>query len=440
MKKRMGRPSRRRFLAESAGITAGLFTGIDISEAQQPALFSHLCASFDVDSRSAVIWVRGTSDRQVASIEWDKDTAFSNPAVATSIQLSKDFDLTHSFDLTNLDPDTVYYYRPATVIGGSRLTGTAGKFRTAPESNRAISFVVGADTLASYQPFRLFEVMLERRPEFFVHLGDTIYADQPNQFLGFKGSLRLYRDKQAENRADLPMQTFMQNVPTFATWDDHEVQDNFDHTHTSLQDGLQAFSEWWPRRSTDKKRIFRKFSWGGLADFFLLDTRQYRSPSRAYDDSSKTMLGDEQKAWLKDELRKSSAPLKIIFSPTPFNSRTDSDSWFGYRTERQEINGFIEQYKIRKTFVISADWHMAFDLSRFASQIDEIVVGPIAAWPQFEINPGARSLVAGSGRPYVGDAMNFGLGRVEPINGGARLTLSIVDMSGKVRFTKVIES
>jgi alkaline phosphatase D len=303
-----------------------------------------------------------------------------------------------------------------------------------------MSFVVSADTLAIRKPFRLFDAMLERKPEFFVHLGDTMYADRPKQGTTAT-TLPQYRVKHAEVRADPHMQRFMASVPTFAIWDDHEVADNFDRDHPLIDVGRQAFREWWPVRTDDPRRLHRRFSWGPLADFFMLDTRQYRSSWRmSADDPAKTMLGAAQKDWLLQELRASGAPFKILLSPSPFNGSTALDSWAGFKAERAEIDRYVAEQKLQRVLVLSGDWHMAIDLSRQGTSIDEMVVGPIAAWPQFEMNPRNRSVVARSRRPHVGDAHNFGHVRIEPTGGGARLTIDVVDEKGDVRFSKVLES
>ena len=67
---------------------------------------------------------------------------------------------------------------------------------------------------------------------------------------------------------------------TYAMWDDHEVQNDFDSTHPNIPEGRQAFREYWPVRGAvdDPTVLYRRFAWGPAADFFVLDCRQYRSP------------------------------------------------------------------------------------------------------------------------------------------------------------------
>src|SRR5207245_1757366 len=61
-----------------------------------------------------------------------------------------------------------------------------GGFRTAPIERRGVSFVWSGDTAGqgwgideSRGGMRTYSTMLKCRPDFFIHSGDTIYADCP---------------------------------------------------------------------------------------------------------------------------------------------------------------------------------------------------------------------------------------------------------------------
>jgi alkaline phosphatase D len=434
------RHSRRRFLRNTAGLATALATGLRPLRGRADGAFPHPAAAFEVTAREALVWVRGSAGGQRVALDVSTTSAFAKSTPIAAVELSDAQDFIHVFDVAGLEPDTEYFARPTLMHGGTSEPGATCRFRTMPAESRPVSFVVSADTFAGLKPFRLFDAMLERKPEFFVHLGDTMYADRPKQGLVAQ-TLAQYRGKHAEVRADPHMQRFMASAPTFAIWDDHEVADNFDRDHPLIDVGRQAFREWWPVRTDDPRRLHRRFSWGPLADFFMLDTRQYRSSWRMRaDDPAKTMLGAAQKDWLLQELRASSAPFKILLSPSPFNGSTALDSWAGFKAERAEIDRYVAEQKLRRVLVLSGDWHMAMDLSRRGTSLDEVVVGPIAAWPQFEMNPRNRSIVARSGLAHVGDAYNFAHVRIEPTGGGARLTLDIVDEKGDVRFSKTLDS
>ena len=71
----------------------------------------------------------------------------------------------------------------APTIVGEAMTG---RFRTAPRDRRSISFVWSADTAGQgwgiderRGGMRTYATMLRNRPDFFIHCGDTIYADGP---------------------------------------------------------------------------------------------------------------------------------------------------------------------------------------------------------------------------------------------------------------------
>ncbi len=84
--------------------------------------------------------------------------------------------------------------------------------------------------------------------------------------------------------------------------------------------GRQAFFEFTPMRRNGNK-IYRKISYGPLADIILLDSRSYRSANNrnrleALDNRS-ALLGSEQVTWLKDTLTRSRATWKFIGNPLP---------------------------------------------------------------------------------------------------------------------------
>ena len=87
----------------------------------------------------------------------------------------------------NLGRDIFYRIRfqdlSAPTIVGEAMTG---RFRTAPRDRRSISFVWSADTAGQgwgiderRGGMRTYATMLRNRPDFFIHCGDTIYADGP---------------------------------------------------------------------------------------------------------------------------------------------------------------------------------------------------------------------------------------------------------------------
>ena len=58
--------------------------------------------------------------------------------------------------------------------------GPIGSFVTAPraDDDAKVTFCFSADTRESYKPFTVMNAVRAQRPDFFMHLGDTIYADR----------------------------------------------------------------------------------------------------------------------------------------------------------------------------------------------------------------------------------------------------------------------
>ena len=98
----------------------------------------------------------------------------------------------------------------------------------------------------------------------------------------------------------------------------------------------------------------------GLAEFFVLDCISHRSPASAVDDATKTMLGSQQKQWLKNRLSASTATFKVIVSPKktmPKGSNENLDSWAVYTTERDEIFNYIRDNNITSAIWLTGDTH-----------------------------------------------------------------------------------
>jgi len=71
-------------------------------------------------------------------------------------------------------------------------------------------------------------------------------------------------------------------------------------------------------------------------------------------------LGPEQKQWLLNSLKNSTAVFKVIASPVPWSyaaKKDAKDTWNGFRNERDEIFDFLSENKIDGVILLSADRH-----------------------------------------------------------------------------------
>ena len=119
--------------------------------------------------------------------------------------------------------------------------------------------------------------------------------------------------------------------------------------------------------------------WGDLADFSMLDARQYRTDQPCGDgefprcpeslDPAVTMLGAEQEEWLYDGLARSRARWNVIAQQVMMgqldHNRGDPriywhDAWDGYPVARQRLIDHLAAARVRNPVVITGDWHSTF--------------------------------------------------------------------------------
>lgn len=415
-----GANSRRDFLRTAAAGAGSLLLPLG---AHAAASLPIQPAAFEVTPSGALIWIASNAGSELA-IEVASDEALANARRIPVTGLDAGNDHTGSIAVDGLESDRLWYFR---VIDAKSQTAVSriGRFRTAPSAPRAFTFAWSGDMDERYQPFQLFDVIGARDPEFFLHLGDTIYADLPRA--RFSPSVPFYRRKHRTNRADAHVQQFMLRHPTFAIWDDHETDNNCHAGHPHMGEARGVFKEYWPCRSVAPDGLQRRFSWAGV-DFIVLDTRSYRSAQTAADDGGKTMLGEAQKRWLLDALDASKAPFKFVITSVPFQGG-GIDTWGSYRSERGEIVDFIRARGIRGVVFLTADYHLARDWSNPKAPYREFMAGPIATFTHYSRTPAARERYDKAGTFHYGDGYNFGFVHVDPV--AVRASVSFVDHTGK---------
>ncbi len=202
---------------------------------------------------------------------------------------------------------------------------------------------------------RLYDTMRRAQPDVFIHLGDTIYADQPlqSEVVLDDGSiwrnvvteaksrvaqtLDDYRGCHRYNLQDEAMRRFNAEVSQVALWDDHEVRDNWYPTQRLDRDARyqvksvallsarakRAFLEYLPLRihPIESERIYRSWRHGPALEVFALDMRSYRGANSANRQPTlseeSAILGAAQVQWLERALAASTATWKVIAADLP---------------------------------------------------------------------------------------------------------------------------
>lgn len=379
----------------------------------------------DVTSSGAMIWLRAAPG-SVVSIQYGNDASLARFLATPVFRVRQDADWTARIPLDGLEPKSAYYYRA--VVEG-RKPGPIARFVTAPSSDdpAKVSFCFSGDSRESYKPFTIMDAVRAQQPDFFLHLGDTIYADRG----GSARRLEEFWAKYRGNRDDPATQRCFLETSFYVVWDDHEVEDNFAPDHPLAPIGKRAFLDYWPirRNPQEPERIYRSFRWGKACELFLLDTRQYRDHKRA------TMLGAAQKRWLFDGLRASSALFKFVATSVPLYGG-GNDRWDGYPKERAELLRFIAANRIRGVVFLSADLHYAAVIKIPRTKgLKEIAAGPLAAAMNVITNSAASRFEFFSNQTF-----NFAKVTVDPKLDQAHALVEFIDEKNEIFHSTKIEA
>jgi alkaline phosphatase D len=415
-------PARTRLSRCLAGATA---VPADTGSAAVNALsdftvFSYGVAAGDPTDTSFIAWTRTSA--VTADLEVATNSTFT-PVLQTVPGLTPNplRDNTIKVEVTGLTAATQYYYR---FVSGADTSRT-GRIRTTPvpSSTTPATFAFTGDSNAFFKPFSLLEGITRDDPDLFLYIGDTIYSDDTRSGTGEAMVLADYWTKYAENRDDHALRDVMASVGTAEMWDDHEVTNDFYGSPfgafgAQIIAGNQAFRDWMPIREDggDPMQLYRSIKWGDVAEFFLIDCRQYRDP-QAYvtepaclsggepavlppagacqneiDDPSRTYLGAAQKAWLKAGLAASTATWKFVMNGPLVSALLflPYDRWEGYAAERTEILEFIRNPDGN----VMTDDHLT-DVIFLSTDIHAAIYNPVVT------NPGPaggsiREIVAGA--------------------------------------------
>lgn len=425
------RLGRRAFLGSALATAAGAWPGCARPGGLASPGFSFGPAASDVTGSAALVWLRPRGPARV-HVEYGVTEDFAGAAVTPPVDAIAERDFTVAVDLTGLEPGREYFYRGVTATASGVVQhGTTGRFRTPPASGAEFRLGWSGDMDAAYQPYTLLDHVAAEAPDLFLFVGDTIYADSPRALA--VTDVAGYREKHRENRGDPSLQRLLAQTAVAAIWDDHEVANDFDGSHGAVAEGRTALTEYWPMRTANPAVLYRRLSWGPAADVVILDTRQYRSPNAMPDGQRKTMLGRQQKEWLKAELKDSQAPFKFVVSSVPFLGPFGADKWNGFAAERDELKRFFRQERIGGLVFLSADMHLAMDLVD-GDGLRDFIAGPIGAWPFCRVVP-RRGPLRNTERFSLCDRRTYGLINVRPEASPPEIEVQIRDDENALRYS-----
>jgi alkaline phosphatase D len=378
------------------------------------------------------------------SVEWSASPSFDRITRVAGPFVGADTDYVGKTALAGLPSGTKIYYRakfhPPDRTDESLDATEDGSFGTAPTDLRDVVLAWSGDT--NGQGFGIdpaqggmpaYAALAARKPDLFVHCGDSIYADNPiPKAIALSGgrvwnnlvdpskshvaeTLDDFRGAHLYPRRCEQVRLLSATVPLFSIWDDHEVHNNWfpgqvldDPSYTERRvdvlavPALRAFYEYTPTLRDPGGPMYRVVSWGPLLDVFLLDGRSFRTPNEPAPPEGH-FLGDEQASWLLDALTKSTAAWKVVACDMPIGVviaergkavPQANDGWAnrsGPPVEREvelaKLLSALRARKVKNVVWVTADVHYCathkFDPERAAfKDFDpfwELVAGPMHA-------------------------------------------------------------
>ncbi|WP_114395840.1 alkaline phosphatase D family protein [Oleisolibacter albus] len=387
-------------------------------------LFPLGVASGDPAPDGFVLWTRLAADPLAPDglgglsapipVRWEvaADEGFSHIVAAGEVVAEQADAHSLHVEVAGLKPGRPYWYR--FTAAGQR--SPAGHARTAPAPDAPVDLLrlgVASCSHWEYGYFSAYGHMADEAPDLTLFLGDYIYeytvggARKANTVRSYDleeaTTLAGYRNRYALHRTDANLQRLHAVSPCLAVWDDHEVLNNYSGIWTQEPGaggsdflkrraaGYKAFYEAMPIRRTRldsrlQMPIHRRIRYGRLAEFFMLDGRQYRSRQPCVDvaggaqgqimtdsacpdrlDPSRTFLGFEQERWLYDGLARSNARWTILgqdlvmaglrFEKAGEETRYWTDTWDGFPAARDRLTQALVTLKPRNPVVLSGDYH-----------------------------------------------------------------------------------
>lgn len=377
-------------------------------------------ASGDPLPTSVLLWTRlaptpyqadGGLPAERVTVHWEvaHDERFHRVARRGTAVAHPEFNHSVHAEVNHLDSDRDFFYR----FRVGKWISPTGRTRTAPapgSRNRQLTFAGVSCQAYTDGYWTAYRHLADEDVDMVLHFGDYLYEYAVNAVGGYRNytdrtvpdifnhetvTLEDYRLRYALYKTDPDLIAAHAAHPFVVTWDDHETENNYadDIPENSvppeefLLRRAAAYRAYWENQPLRRPqlpvgpdaRLYRRLHWGRLAQFDILDTRQYRSdqaygdglqlPGPVIDDPERTMTGDRQERWLLDGWRDSRAlwnvvPQQVNFSQRKLDlnpvSKLSMDAWDGYRASRRRILDGAKAAGIENLMVLTGDVHVAY--------------------------------------------------------------------------------
>ena len=373
----------------------------------QASPFSLGIASGDPTPTGVVLWTRLAPDPLngggMPAAQVNADWSVADDEQMTRIvrrgRVSARPESVHSVhvEVDGLSPDRVYWYQ----FRAGNDQSVIGRTRTLPRPGSSVDRVrFGFCSCQHFETgyFTPLRHLAAEDLDLVFHLGDYIYENpgtdkRPRKHVGPElTTIDDYRTRHAQYRTDADLQAAHAAFPWIVTWDDHEVDNNYAADISEQPSpresflirraaAYQAYYEHMPLRRSSipdgpDMQLYRQFTYGNLASFFVLDERQYRSDQPCGDGNKpmcpeaeaagRSLLGARQARWLLEGLDRSRAgwnvlPQQVMMAKADrtvgAEARFSMDQWPGYEAERRRLLEFLGSRRPGNPIVLTGDIH-----------------------------------------------------------------------------------
>jgi alkaline phosphatase D len=352
----------------------------------------------------------------------------------------------------------------AVAMATAAVTATAETATSDPHPalDRTLSRIAFGSCADQDKDQPIWDKVVAAKPDLFVFLGDNIYGDSAD--------MKMIRARYAKLAAKPGFKKLRETTPIAAIWDDHDYGEddagaNYPMGKQTQQIFLEFFQEMpgsprWSRNGLYASYVFGPK--GKRVQLILPDLRMHRSELRELDlggrgyktwakekekagepvpgpyqrnsDPSVSMLGEEQWAWLEQQLK---VPAEVRLFGSSLQVLADFpgwEAWVNFTRDHQRLIDVIGRTKASGVVFLSGDTHYG-EISKLDLNVpyplwDVTSSGLTEVWPVLPPNDNR-----------VGQAVreeNFGLIEIAWAGAETKLALQICDGSGAVKVQQAV--
>ncbi len=295
-------------------------------------------------------------------------------------------DFVAKFNVSKLKPATTYRYRISRIEANVETIVASGDdlfFKTTSDlkddSSRAnktatVCFVSCVDI----EENPLWKGVLNVSPDLLCLMGDTPYIDSSD--------LAVIRQRHREFLNIAGLDQLIKHTSTVGTWDDHDFGRNNGNGRNMAKGKLatrQGFIEYrsHQRYGNGNEGVYHSVDLG-MVEVILLDPRYFSQTGPSpVDRNQTTCFGEEQWEWMKQKLKVSEAPFKVLSFGAIWQDKKnkETDDMFTYWYERDALFDFVKKEGISGVVLLGGDIHVSRHLMhplRAGYDLHDFIISP----------------------------------------------------------------